>query len=271
MSLRVIAYGGGVQSTALCVLATEGRLDEIMGGPVDAALFCNVGDDSEDPATLAFVNYALPWFANRGLTVETLQRHRRDGSVETLRGRLTRPDTRSLAVPLYGTQGKMVVPRSCTADFKVAVIAKWLKQRGATADNPATVAIGISTDEWHRVGAGREEAWERRLYPLIDLDLDRAACMRLIADAGLPVPPKSSCYFCPFHKLSVFQEMRRDRPALFDQAAEVERIVSDKQVAVGRNPVFLTRYGRPLADAVGEAQDRLDGFEGACDEGYCFV
>lgn len=269
--LRVIAYGGGVQSTALCVLAVQGKLAGIVGGPIDAALFCNVGDDSEDPATLAFVAMATPRFYERGLDIVTLHRQRKGGMVETLRGRLARPDTRSIAIPMFGTQGKMVVPRSCTTDFKVKVIAKWLKQHGATAADPATVCIGISTDEWHRVGAGREEPWERRLYPLIDLDLDRAACAQIIRKAGLPVPPKSSCYFCPFHKLSVFQEMRRDRPALFDEAAAVERIISEKQTAIGKSPLFLTRYGRPLPEAVTVAQDPLDFGGAQCDEGYCFV
>jgi hypothetical protein len=32
--MRVISYGGGVQSTALCVLATQGKI-----GQIDAALF----------------------------------------------------------------------------------------------------------------------------------------------------------------------------------------------------------------------------------------
>ncbi len=45
--MRVISYGGGVQSTALLVLANRGEIRY-----VDAALFANVGDDSEDPDTL---------------------------------------------------------------------------------------------------------------------------------------------------------------------------------------------------------------------------
>ena len=44
--MRVISYGGGVQSTALVVLAAQGKI-----GHVDAALFANVGDDSEHPAS----------------------------------------------------------------------------------------------------------------------------------------------------------------------------------------------------------------------------
>ena len=48
--MRVISYGGGVQSPALLVMAARGEL-----GKVDAALFCNVGDDSEHPETLEYV------------------------------------------------------------------------------------------------------------------------------------------------------------------------------------------------------------------------
>jgi hypothetical protein len=39
----IISYGGGVQSTAMLVLAIRGQL----GYQIDAALFANVGDDSE--------------------------------------------------------------------------------------------------------------------------------------------------------------------------------------------------------------------------------
>jgi hypothetical protein len=43
--LRAIAYGGGVQSTNLMVLAARQQID------FRVFLFANVGDDSEHPAT----------------------------------------------------------------------------------------------------------------------------------------------------------------------------------------------------------------------------
>ena len=61
--LKVISYGGGVQSTAMIVLATQG----LIPGVTDA-LFSNVGDDSEYPATLTFVRDIMtPWAAERGI------------------------------------------------------------------------------------------------------------------------------------------------------------------------------------------------------------
>ncbi|MGK5533337.1 hypothetical protein [Streptomyces sp. URMC 129] len=49
MGIRVISFGGGQQSTALLVLAGQGVID------YRTFLFANVGDDSEHPATLAYI------------------------------------------------------------------------------------------------------------------------------------------------------------------------------------------------------------------------
>lgn len=215
-ALKVISYGGGVQSTAMLVLAAQGKLE------IDAALFANVGDDSEHPATLEYVrNVAIPWAAEQGVAVHVLDRVKRDGTTETLWGRLTREGSRSLPIPVRMSNGAPGT-RSCTADFKIKVIGKWLKQNGASADNRATVNIGISVDEIERANTRRVEAHEQIAYPLLDLGMRRVDCQRLIADAGLPVPPKSSCFFCPFHRPSVWMTMRAEEPELFDRSCQLE-------------------------------------------------
>jgi hypothetical protein len=271
--ITVISYGGGVQSTALVVLAATGRL-----GKVDAALFSNVGDDSEEPATLRYVReIAIPWAAERGLPVHELHRVLRDGTPETLWGRLMKPESRSLPIPIRMSNGAPGT-RSCTHDFKIKVVGKWLKANGANAANPATVMIGISTDEIQRVGNKKVEPYERPVYPLIDgygFSLDRAGCMSIIRDAGLPVPGKSSCFFCPFHRPSTWAEQRRDKPELFALSQQLEDTLNDRRVTIGKDPVWLTRFNRRLSDAVAEAQTPLftDGEfgDGSCDEGYCWT
>lgn len=267
MTLRVISYGGGVQSTTLVVLAAQGVID------FPVALFANVGDDSEHPATLDYVrNVATPWAAERGVTIHELHRVRKDGTAETLYGRITKPGHRAITIPLYGSTG---VPQSrhCTRDFKVAVLGKWLKVNGASTDDPAQVAIGISTDEIERANPNRAEQYEIINYPLIDLGLDRSRCAAIIEDAGLPVPPKSSCWFCPFHKSLTWAEMRRDEPRMFEAAVALEGMVLARQRIIGHDPLYLTRYGRPLDEAIDEAQEPLFAIEGpeGCDEGYCWT
>jgi hypothetical protein len=282
MTLRIISYGGGVQSSALVVLASQGRLDEVMGGPIDAAVFVNVGDDAEHPDTLGYVRTVMtPWATERGVTVEeirpTWRRGARAGQPKDLHTELMRPDLRDIPIPIRMPEG-MPGMRQCTVRFKIRVISRWLREHGASPDTPAVRAVGISTDEFHRANNANTEPNQSVAYPLLDLGLDRQACMSVIRDAGLPVPPKSSCYFCPFHKPAHWSEMRRDRPDLFDQAAELEAHLIVQRINLGRDPAYLTRFGKPLRDAIPEAQDRLfvsDDWsmdnDGECDDEVCFT
>ena len=45
---------------------------------------------------------------------------------------------------------------------------------------------------------------------------------------------------------------------------------------LGRDPVYLTRFGKPLAEAIPEMQSDLPGLlddpdTDSCDEGYCWT
>ena len=85
------------------------------------------------------------------------------------------------------------------------------------------------------------------------------------------MPPKSACWFCPFHTLSVWAEMRQHDPAQFWKAAELEAFINARRAHLGRDPVYFTTKGKPLPFAVSEhAQPALFEDE-VCDSGYCFV
>lgn len=79
MSLRVFSYGGGVQSTAALVLPARAQID------YPTFLFCNTGEDSEHPATLAYIHeVAMPYAKEHGIDLIELQCIRQDGTVETV-------------------------------------------------------------------------------------------------------------------------------------------------------------------------------------------
>lgn len=271
MSLSIISYGGGVQSTALIVLAATGRIPK-----VNAAVFANVGHDSEDPATIQYIdNVITPWAAERGLPVISLDRTKRDGTTETLWGRLTKPESKFLGIPVRMGESGAPGNRSCTVDFKIKVIGKYLKQHGATEQNKATVYIGFSTDEFQRANRKRAMPYESPEYPLLDLGMDRTACEAVIYEAGLPVPGKSSCFFCPFHRKQTWREMRRDQPELFEKSVYLENLLNERRRADGKTPVYLTDAGRPLSEAIAEAGptlfDSIEFNSGSCDEGACWT
>jgi hypothetical protein len=251
--MKVFSFGGGVQSTAALVLAAQGRID------YRTFLFCNVGDDSENPDTLEYVRkFSRPYADMFGLELIEIRRQQRDG--ETLLER-TKREERSVHIPVRmknGAPGN----RDCTQSFKIAVTRNWL---GAGVH---TVGLGISWDEIHRM---RDSGHKRFVneYPLIDLRLKRVDCLKLIHEAGLPQPPKSSCWFCPFHNQAAWHDLRLKHPVLFEQASELEALLINKRHALGKDAVYLTPKGMPLKQAIGNqlAFDNLD----TCESGYCMV
>lgn len=263
--MKVFSYGGGVQSTAALVLAAQGKID------YQTFLFCNVGDDSENPTTLIYVrDIAMPYARSQGLELIQLQ-HTRFGQPETLYVQLTRPESRSIGIPVRMAGSGAPGNRACTKDFKIKVSAKWLREHGATPEQPATVGLGISLDEWQRVRTDSGIAYERLEYPLVDLRIDRQQCRNIISGAGLPIPPKSSCWFCPFHSLRVWQEMRQEQPELFQKACELESLIIARMDKLKPgDAAYFTRKLKPLAQVTTDlVQDDL--FEDACESGYCMV
>lgn len=306
--LRVFSYGGGVQSTAALALAAQGRID------FRTFLFCNVGDDSENPATIAYIrDYAKPYAQGHGIDLIELH-NTRYGEPITLYQHLTRPGSRSIGIPVRMNGSGAPGRRSCTADFKINVVDRWIKENTAKGhiqelkeavlcryalkkldketvqrvlaslnsffqDNEpaAHVGLGISLDEIERVKPNMDPdtiAWKMNVFPLLDeveRPLTRQDCMNVIADAGLPIPPKSACIFCPFHTLARWQEMRQHEPEQFWKAAGLEKFLNERRVNLGLDPVWFTRLLKPLDQATHDYGQRSlfdDAFDG-CEEGYC--
>lgn len=252
-----------MQSTAALVLAVQGQID------FPVFLFANVGDDSEHPKTLAFVrDVAMPYAAAHGIELLELRKRTRNGESLSLIERIDRTES-SIPIPARMSNG---APgnRTCTDEFKIKVIAKELRARGATGATPAVVGIGISVDEFERANVSRIPA-QIHEHPLIDLRIDRQDAKNIIAAAGLAVPPKSSCYFCPFHRVAEWKRMQREEPDLFAASAALEQKLIDRRARLGKDPVYLTRYARPLLEAIGPVQEALFEDDDNCESGFCMT
>ncbi|MCH8969532.1 MAG: phosphoadenosine phosphosulfate reductase [Planctomycetes bacterium] len=84
--------------------------------------------------------------------------------------------------------------------------------------------IGFDATERRRTYAavGKELDEYDYSYPLQDWGWTRDHCKRVIADAGLPVPVKSACFFCPAMKKAEIHELRRTDPDLYEKAIALE-------------------------------------------------
>jgi hypothetical protein len=104
--------------------------------------------------------------------------------------------------------------------------------------------------------------------------MNRADCATVIKEAGLPVPPKSACFFCPFHTTLTWREMRRDSPELFAKAVALENKLNERRARLNKPPVYLSHKLRPLSEIITEAPDSLfadQEMAGQCDSGHCFI
>lgn len=279
------SYGGGVQSTALLVLAATGRFD------CSSFLFANVGPNAENPETIAyFHDHALPYAAKHGLELAELRWVDRKGNARDLYDDVVASE-RSIDIPVRLQSGAFA-NRKCTHRYKTEVVAREVKHRGygnhrlpekrpqggppsletdGPTDNVATVAIGFSTDEIGRVSGTTTKGlpWVVKTYPLIDLMVSRTECLRIVRDAGLPQPPKSSCWFCPFQGVDQWRDRKRNDPALFAKAVDLEVTLNTRRANLGRDRVGLASAGVPLDQAIDD-QLVLDGMDG-CDSGWCMA
>lgn len=249
-----LSFGAGVQTTALLVLVATGRWPR-----PDVILFADTGGE-HDETYRYLAEVSGPYARQHGLEIVVL------GS--EWRTKHFQPDLEA-----YCRQRCMVPgtwSRWCTKNYKIRSLQRFYRQRlGATARCPVESWVGISADESDRQKVSGVK-YEVKRYPLIELGMSRADCEQIIRDAGLPVPPKSGCWYCPFQKQSRWFQLRRERPDLFDRALLLERNAQGRDGSKKYLPMFgsLERIA---------SQQELPGFdeaieaEAGCVSGSCFV
>ncbi|MCA1669854.1 MAG: hypothetical protein LC793_21185 [Thermomicrobia bacterium] len=125
----------------------------------------------------------------------------------------------------------------------------------------------------HRARTKSDDERETLSYPLLDLRLTRQDCIRIIEQSDLPVPPKSACFFCPYHSKKAWTRLAKDEPELFSKSVALERHLSERSQRLGHGPLFLTDAMIPLDLAIVDVgQTELD-FTGLdmCESGYCMT
>ena len=183
-------------------------------------------------------------------------------------------------VDLYGKNGQLLIPAFtatgkndtwCSAEWKTAVAQRYYRSLGYGPKRPIVTWIGISLDEIGRAAPGKRK-WQQIKWPLLfDVPMRREECRRLVLSAGLPDPPKSSCWMCPYRRNSQWRNLRDAWPEDFAKACALDaQIRSD-----GWRQVYVHQSCVPLSDANLAEPDRptssLFGEVEHCDSGHCWV
>lgn len=111
--------------------------------------------------------------------------------------------------------------RWCTVAYKIEALARYYQK-------PCFDMVGFATDEIKRAKYMSCSGIEKR-YPLLEREISRKGCIEIIKSHGLPVPPKSGCFFCPQQSPAQWRKLRRDHPDLWCKALALENRVKEKK------------------------------------------
>lgn len=270
---RVLSWGLGLQSTTLGVLSALGELPKL-----DLIITSDPGWERQK--SYAVADFYTEYFEDAGIPVVILKpgNVRKQGAEEHIH------------IPFWTETGGPL-QRQCTSHFKIAPIKRYLRQwlgyPASTPPHPPPGSveqwIGFTIDERARCAPSKIK-WQRKRYPLIEMNWARWDCGPYLESHGLPVPIKSACIGCPYRSASEWLEIQREAPGEWREAIEFDERNRDnplaKRGASTADRLYLWREAIPLAEAnlipLAEKEQRRPetaqmGFALGCDDGYCHV
>jgi len=227
-----LSFGGGVNSVAMLLFALNEGLDF-------EAIF--VDHKTDWPETYEYLNMFQGWLKKNGHNLITVLRP----------GLFRKKDGKTFdSLYDYAFFYKMIASRRfrwCTAEFKVRPIHRYV-------NIPCFMYIGIDFGESHRAKISTRGGIENR-YPLIENEIDRSGCEKIILDHGLPIPMKSGCYICPFQPNGMWVELRKVHPDLFCKAQQLEKNAAEYRIERGKKPISIR--SKSLKSIINESQAKL--------------
>lgn len=234
--IHLISLGAGVQSSTMALMAARGEIEPMP----KAAIFA---DTQAEPQSvyrwLDWLEKQLPFPVHR-VTAGNLKE-------SAIKMRVSKKGSyySTTAIPVFtrnkdGSQGR-VTYRACTRDFKLRPIIKHVREiatiKRGQKDVTVTQWLGISLDEMLRAKPSREP-WCKHRFPLIEKRLTRHLCLEWMREKGYPEPPRSACWFCPFHSREEWKRLRDEEPEHWRQAVQFEK---DLQAGMAQSDNFTSK------------------------------
>ncbi len=202
----IAAWGAGVDSTAMIIERAS------RGEPIDMVLFADPG--SEKAKTYAFIPLFRAWMDDHGIPSEIVRYTPRNFKhwppyatiAENMLTNATLPSV------VFGSG-------ACSRKWKAAAQDRWTAEweparrcwdRGGRVIKLIGYDASSRDTARHAHAVGMEDPRFEYQYPLRDWQWPRERCEERIAEEGLPIPPKSSCFFCGAIKPDEVRELSRE-------------------------------------------------------------
>lgn len=273
-SLTVLSLGGGVQSSVMALMASEGTLHRAP----DCAIFADTR--WEPPSAYEHIEWLSDRLSFPLYFVDNGRSLRED--VKALTNHSGSPSHVDIPVYLKGREGEGdgIGRRQCTDNYKERPIRRKIREmlglrprQRVPAGTTVELWLGISTDEAVRMKDSRDR-WITNRYPLVEAGVSRSDCMDWWKDRYDKPLERSACVACPFQSRRRWVETKRRWPELFAEAVEIDARLRDG-LALDKTP-YLHMLRMPLAQAVAlderdmGAEGHTDVFGNEC-EGHCGV
>jgi 3'-phosphoadenosine 5'-phosphosulfate sulfotransferase (PAPS reductase)/FAD synthetase len=246
----VWSYGGGTQTAAIAVLIRNG----VLPAP-DITVMADTG--REATITWDYLHNVLaPYLSPAGVMVEIAPHSLATVDLYAQSG--------DLLIPSYTEKGKL--PTFCSGKWKQLPIRRYLRSKGVKR---CKMWLGFSWDEQERAKPSGVD-WIEHAFPLLDLVMRRSGCLMLVEKAGLPPPPKSSCWMCPHRQNDQWRLLRDHYPDDFEKACILDEETRETDE---RGGVYLHSSRVPLRMANLEEDNRgqLNLFTHGCSSGSCWT
>jgi len=257
-NLKIISLGLGVQSTAMYMMSSLGYIPR-----ADHAIFADPG--AELPMTYEILEVLKDWASlNNGIPIHVNEER---NLYKDLLNQVNSTGQRFASIPAFSENGGMV-RRQCTKEYKIEPVIREIRKLYGLKPRkrmPMTeVWLGITMDEIERMKVSQLPRVTYH-YPLIDMRMTRGECISFFKDRSFPVPPKSSCVFCPYHSNKNWKELKEKLPDEFAKAVKIDEAIRDSSKKGLKEPIYLHRSCTPLERV--DFGDQLEMF--MCEEGFC--
>jgi len=232
---HIISLGAGVQSSTMALMAKHGIIEPMPDAAIFADTFAELPEVYE---WLRILSRQLP-FPVYWVSAGDLEKRARTIRISGKGRKYCKSMIPAFTFDIEGNKGQ--IPRQCTTNFKIGPIRKEARHIAKVKRGEKKVVviqwIGISIDEMRRAKKSKEP-WCRFRYPLIEMEMTRQDCLNWMKEQGYPEPPRSSCYFCPFHSNTEWLRIKDKYPEYFQKAVNLERFYSEQKQRYGIRAFF---------------------------------
>lgn len=285
--LDVGSIGFGVQSTGILFAQAFEMLPR-----TDFNYFADLGRESQE--VYDYMAYCIPKLEEYGIKVKIIN----SGDIYTDVLNWKSADRVSM-IPVWfkGADGKrQPLNRQCTSDYKIVRIAQEIRtDLNIKRFKRWSIRVwqGISKDEEGRVKKTKlfpDDGLSYRInhYPFIEkyanitnptfkhTDFTRTDVIdKIFVLNGLKIPPKSSCYFCPFHDIYYWLHIYTTQPQEWESACLLDESIRNYDFGMKSGPFYLYQGLIPLREIDFDkeiAKEKTGQLQlMGCSTGFCFT